>query len=113
MSNSVFTDWQIWPVKVKAGNLLANGKVVVAGTVKVDFRIMEGNKGLFAGFPSQMSEKEGKKNYYPYIKLVDDATYESFQKEAVAAYEQQMAGTLPVVASASKPVGKTGNNIPF
>jgi DNA-binding cell septation regulator SpoVG len=102
MSESVFSNIRIWPVtSEKAGSLLANGKVVVAGTIQVNFTIMKGPKGPFAAFPSQMVEKDGEKKYYPHMNLLDDTTKSTFQEEVMAAYNEVIAAG-PVVKPATK-----------
>ena len=92
MNETVLSSFQIWPVtSEKAGNLLANGKCVVAGTIKVNFTIMKGPKGVFASFPSQKVEKPDGVQYYPHMSFIDESTKAMFQTEAVAAYNAAMA----------------------
>jgi DNA-binding cell septation regulator SpoVG len=92
MSNKeVFSDWKVFPLKNQVGNLVANGKVTILGTVEVSFTIVKGNKGLFAGLPSKQSEKNGEKVYYPDVKILDKTTYADFQTQALAAYEARLA----------------------
>lgn len=96
---SVFSNWRIFALKEKAGSLLANGKVTISETVDVSFTIVDGPKGLFAALPSKKSgkkdEKTGKDVYYPDVKLLDEATYNAFQSEAVAQWEINLAGGAP------------------
>lgn len=105
---SVFTDWDIFPLKTQVGNLVANGKVTICGTVRVSFTLMNGSKGIFAGLPSKKSDKpgdDGKPIYYPDVKILDKATYDEFQEEAKAAYNT-------LLNSAPAPKGKSAN-VPF
>ncbi len=103
----IFSNFQVWPVKSETGNLLANGKVVVAGTLKVNFKVMKGPKGNFAAFPSDRVEKNGKTEFYPQASLLDDTTKEQFQTLAMAAYNDAVTNGP---ATAPK---KTTANIPF
>lgn len=108
---SVFSQFQIWPVKSEAGSLLANGKVVVAGTLKVNFRVMKGPKGNFAAFPSDRVEKEGKTEFYPQASLLDETTKELFQTEAMKAYNEALAAGPQATAKPGSP--KPSANVPF
>lgn len=91
--DNLFTNFKIFPVSSeKAGSLVANGKCIVAGTLQVSFTIMKNKQGgLFAAFPSQKVEKNGKIEYYPHMNLVDESTKTLFQTAALAAYND--AGT--------------------
>lgn len=106
--SDVFTDWEVRILQKPAGSLLANGKVTIAGTVRVAFSIIKGPKGVFAGLPTKMVEKNGEKNYYPEVKIPDQTTYAQFQTEALAAFEA--AQTNPPEPKAAT-VNKT--NVPF
>ena len=59
MSNELFSDIRIFPLKNSTGNLKANGKVVIAKTVEVSFKIMNGKNGIFISLPAQKVEKDG------------------------------------------------------
>lgn len=108
---SVFSNWRVFPLKEKIGSLVANGKVTISETVDVSFTIVEGPKGLFATLPSKKSgkkdEKTGKDIYYPDVKILDESTYGIFQKEAVEAYDNQLA------TSQVKSTPKSKSNVPF
>ena len=101
---SVFTDWEVFPLSKPAKSLMANGKVTIAGTVRVSFTIVNGPKGLFAGLPQQVVEKDGETKYYPHVKILDTETYNMFQKEAVEAYNTRLE---------APPAKKKQSNIPF
>ncbi len=104
---SVFTDWEIYPLAKPIGSLRANGKVTICQTVKVSFTIMEGSKGLFAGLPSKLVEKNGERKYYPDVKLIDETTYEQFQTEAKEAYSNRLESGPPAKKTIS------AGNVPF
>lgn len=111
--SEVFSNFKVWPVKAQTGNFLANGKVVVAGTIQCNFKIMKGPKGIFAAFPSEKVQKEGSQevSYFPHMNLLDDTTKELFQTEALAAYNTALEN-----AGTSTPTGspkKSTANIPF
>jgi hypothetical protein len=110
MNSEVFSQWVVYLNKSdKQSNFLANGSVVVAGTIKCKFKIMKGPKGIFAAFPSEMVEKDGQKTFYPQMNLLDDTTKELFQTEALAAYE---AAQSQAPAKTTTPKRNTAN-IPF
>lgn len=104
---SLFSNWAIYPLKEQAKNLLANGKVTICGTVRVDFRINQGPTGLFASFPAQKVPKDGKDQWYPHIHFPDEATKKVFQEEAVAQYNALAA------SGSTKPAKKAGKDLPF
>jgi DNA-binding cell septation regulator SpoVG len=110
--SDVFTQFQVFINKSdKQSNFLANGSVVVAGTIKCKFKVMKGPKGIFAAFPSEKVQKEGSEDiqYYPQMNLLDDTTKELFQTEAIAAYNEVLAGTVSPPATSKKSTA----NIPF
>lgn len=108
--DSVFTDWKIFPLKTKVGNLLANGKVTISGTVQISFTLVEGNNGVFASLPSRKSEKigdNGKPIYYPDVKILDTDTYTEFQNQAKEEYENSLVGnTTTSTVTGTKATGK-------
>lgn len=54
------------------GKRLANGEVTFNACLSVAYTLFEGAKGQFVSWPCDIVEKDGKKNYYPKVKLLDD-----------------------------------------
>lgn len=89
MSN-IFSDVQLWPVKAAAGNLLANGKVTMHGTVEVRFQVVKGSKGPFASLPARKSnikDESGKEKWFPEVRILNDELYTEFQNLVKNTYE--------------------------
>jgi DNA-binding cell septation regulator SpoVG len=82
-----FSDIRIFPV-ANAGNLLANGKVVLDETVEVSFRVMNGKNGQFISLPAQKVEaKDGSgTKYYPEVRFVNEEAKKSFDETVMAAF---------------------------
>jgi len=102
MSLDVFTNMKIVPLKMKHDVIVANGTVLVAGTVEVKFTMMRGPKGLFASLPGRkdptgkVDPKTGKPVYYNDVKIPDKEDYMGFQKMAQDATKVALGlGTTP------------------
>lgn len=106
--DTVFSDWKIFVLKTKVGNLVANGKVTISQTVQISFTVVEGSNGVFASLPSRKSEKvgdNGKPIYYPDVKILDPETFAAFQAQAKEEYENALAAG-PSVPPATKSKSK-------
>lgn len=98
---------QIKIKKINKGKLLAVGTMLIAGTVEVEFRIMQGPKGPFVGLPSERYDKpDGSVGYKNLVKVPDDTTYKLMQQQVVAVYsegETEDQGSSPEAANDSIP----------
>ncbi len=101
MSTELFTDIRVFPIKNATGNLKANCKVVIAGTVEISCSVMNGSKGLFVSMPSQKVEKPGEPvKYFPYVKLIDKDTKDKLDEVVLAEFNKgtDSTGTRPFPA---------------
>jgi DNA-binding cell septation regulator SpoVG len=93
--SDVFTNVKLFPLKTPAGNLLANGSVLVSGTVEVKFTIMKGSKGLFASLPARKGNKpdeNGRVPWYPEVKIPSEELYQEFQTVVKSEYTKLVGG---------------------
>ncbi len=109
MSEELFKDWKIFPITSEnAGNLKANGSVTMCGTASVKFKILaRKDGGLFAAFPSEKytDKKDGTEKYSQAVFLLDEATRELFQTQAVAAFNNpDMKSTGPAPSKSTKQI---------
>lgn len=109
MSN--FTDIKVFPLKQRAGNLLANG-TATNGVVQFKFTVLEGSKGVFASLPARKGTKpgdDGKIPWYPEVKILGEEPYAEFQKAVRDAYSKAMGGQDQAGEGNQEPV----DGIPF
>jgi len=93
---SDFTDVKVFPLKQRAGNLLANGNATV-GVVQFKFTVLEGSKGIFASLPARKGKKPGEDGnipWYPEVKILGEEPYAEFQKAVREAYTKAMGGQV-------------------
>ena len=98
----LFSDIRIFPV-VGNKTLKANGSAVIANTIAVKFRIVEGEKGLFVTLPSSKNLKSNE--YFPEAWFPDKATKAKFQEAVLEAFnknEAPKATATPGVKKTSK-----------
>jgi hypothetical protein len=102
MSLDVFSNMKVFPLKTKHDVIVANGTVLVGGTVEVKFTMMKGSKGLFAMLPGRkdpkgaVDPKTGKPVYYNDVKIIDKEDYIGFQKMAQEATKKMLGvGVTP------------------
>jgi hypothetical protein len=84
--SSIFSEVTVW-INDKGGPLLARGTFVVAGAVKVNFSYLSSAKGPFVSLPQEVSEKDGKKVYWPHAKLISKSAIEELNKLVAAEFE--------------------------
>jgi len=96
MSSGTFKNWKFWPVK--ATKIVANGEVLVAGTVLVKFAVVNGSNGLFPSLPSETykDKSTGETKYSARVRFPDKNTFASFQKEAIEAYNASLTPSSSV-----------------
>jgi DNA-binding cell septation regulator SpoVG len=88
----IFSDLQIR--KVNGKTIKASGTVVVANSVKVNFTVMEGSKGLFAKLPSHKGkDDQGTDKWYDDVYITDEDVRKDFQREVLAAFKALDSGT--------------------
>lgn len=125
MSLDAFSNMKVIPLKTKHDVIIANGTVLVGGTVEVRFTMMKGPRGLFAALPSRkdpkgvVDPKTGKPVYYSDVKIPDKEDYIGFQRMALEATKK----ALGVGITSSEPKTSLGeenqvstiddNNVPF
>lgn len=83
MDSKLFSNVEVRKLD-NAGKLKGTGKVLVANTLEVKFRVMEGPTGLFAALPSTKG-KDGK--YYNEVFIPDETTRKLFQEVVLEAYQ--------------------------
>lgn len=107
-TDNLFTDVRIWPTNHKT--IKANGSVVVAGVVKVNFKVQEGSKGLWVTMPSHKSkDKEGKEQWYNDVFLVEEDHRKALQELAISEYNKKVSN--PESAPAKK--SSKSDGVPF
>lgn len=118
MSN-VISDVQVYPLKKSHPKIKANGTLVVGSAFKIKFTLFNGPKGLFVGFPGEqgekINEKTGKKEWYPYVSVIDDNTRKELQKAVVGAYNKKVGNDTKLdQGTAAGPTNQTeDDDIPF
>jgi len=117
--SDVFSNYRFWPIKSsKAGSLVANGEVLVRGTVVIKFTISNGKHGLWPQVPQDKvadNTKPGGFAYYPKVKFPDEAVYAEFQKLTVEEYQKSQS-SAPAPSSqdtGNDPGNQDYDDVPF
>lgn len=111
----MLSDIKIWPVKT-ASKFKANGVVTFHETVKVQFKVVEGAKGLFVSFPQEKYEKDGKTEYKNQVDFVSLEVKNDVSSKLIAAYNKQVnggAGEESQIPIEQPKTSKASKNIPF
>ena len=107
-----FSEVNITPITT-GGSTKAVGNVLVAGTIKVNFRVVEKKAGgLFAALPSRSTKKpDGTFEFRDEVFIPDKATREELNSVVIAAYESKINGG----SSASNDFGPppSDDDVPF
>jgi DNA-binding cell septation regulator SpoVG len=111
MSNN-FTEVKIYPrTNSKFKALRGNGSCVVGGLVRVNFTILEGEKGLFATLPERAyTDAEGNLKRVKEVGIPDKEVYAEFQKTVREAYVATMDSPAPQPNPGDDPAN---DDIPF
>lgn len=113
MSN-IISDIQVFPLKKDHPNIKANGSFVVNEAFKLKFTIFKGAKGLFVGFPGEsgqkINEKTGKKEWYPFVSVIDKDTSINLNKQILAVYNSKTGNSMHQGEAAS---ASSQEEIPF
>jgi DNA-binding cell septation regulator SpoVG len=116
MSESLFTNMKITPLKDTSGRMKAHGVVTVAKVVEVRFTVLMGNNGIFASLPSRRGNKPdetGKYPWYPDVKITDDKQYQTFQDMVRKSYAKAL-GLAPNAGEENQDTGGTyEDHLPF
>lgn len=104
---SIFSDLKVFKTKNTKGKIRGNGSVVISDTVRINFTVVEGSKGLFASLPQHTYEKEGKTQYASDVVIFDKARYNEFQQLVTEAFMKLSGGDTPA------PTNDQGDDIPF
>lgn len=114
---SLISDVQVFPLKKLHPKIKANGTLVVGGAFKVKFTIFNGPKGLFVSFPGEqgqkINEKTGKKEWYPYVSVIDKNINTEMQKIVMTAYNSKTGNTLDQGEAVGASSQVDDNEIPF
>ena len=105
MSDNVFSNFQITPIKNPKGKLVASGWVTVANAVSVRFAVFEGKNGVWAKLPVQRGTKKNEKGFpieYPEVKIGEDDLFRAFQNQVKSEYNSVMGANQ----TTQSPVGE-------
>jgi DNA-binding cell septation regulator SpoVG len=84
-----FTNLKVFKNKTDHPTVKGNGSVIVGGVVEVKFTILSGSKGLFVALPSRTyKDRDGNTKRANDVSIPDKATYTSFQKMVIEAFEK-------------------------
>lgn len=95
--DNLFGNIKVFPLKKEHPVILANGNVLVAGTVQVNFTIKTGKNGIFASLPGHMGKAKAEDGtltdkWYSDVFLPDEEVRTKFQQAVVGAYKAQVGG---------------------
>ena len=85
------------------GNLMGFANVTVNDCLRIDdFKVLQGEKGLFVGMPSKAQTKDGKTNYET-VRPVSKEFRAVLNEAVVEAYHAEVAHLQARAAAVSKP----------
>ena len=85
------------------GNLLGFANITVADSIRIDdFKILQGEKGLFVGMPSKAQTKDGKTNYYETVRPISKEFRAVLNEAVVEAYHAEVEHLQARAAAVSK-----------
>lgn len=112
MSNEIDTGAQAPAMKLDIdvrlieprGNLLGFANVTVGDSLRIDdFKVLQGEKGLFVGMPSKAQNKDGKTTYYDTVRPVTKEFRAALNEAVVEAYHAEVERLQTRAAAVSKP----------
>lgn len=65
------------------GTIVGQGEVTLDGCLVIKYRLMQNDKGQWVNWPTDVVEKDGKKNYYPKVKFTDEDTKKYIEEEII------------------------------
>ena len=85
----MISDVKVWPSKNSSSKVKANGSFVVNESFKVKYTLFSGPKGLFVGLPGKYGEKDGKKEWYADVLIINPEVQKQVNQAVIAAYNQK------------------------
>ena len=86
------------------GNLMGFANITVGDSLRIDdFKILEGEKGLFVGMPSKAQTKGGKTSYYETVRPITKEFRAALNEAVVEAYHAEVEHLQARAAALSKP----------
>ena len=86
------------------GNLMGFANVTVNDSLRIDdFKVLQGENGLFVGMPSKAQTKDGKTNYYDTVRPVTKEFRAMLNEAVVEAYQAEVEHLQARAAAISKP----------
>lgn len=86
------------------GNLMGFANVTVNDSLRIDdFKVLQGENGLFVGMPSKGQNKDGKIAYYDTVRPVTKEFRAELNEAVVAAYHAEVEKLQTRAAAVSKP----------
>lgn len=115
MSTELFTNIKLFPLKKEHPSILANGSVLVKGTVQVNFTVKKGKNGVFASLPGHMGKAKAEDGtvtdkWYNDVFLPDENVRIEFQKFVISAYDSSKGGQSAAGEQNQAPVN---DGVPF
>lgn len=84
------TEVRVWIPEEQRGKILASASVTFDGVLVVrDFKILEGEDGLWVGFPSRKAPEGARRPYIDIAFSLDKEFREKLQARVLAQYEAQ------------------------
>lgn len=84
------TEVRVWIPREQRGKILATASVTFDGVLVIrDFRILEGNDGIWVGFPSRKSPEGSKRPYTDIAFSLNKEFRSEIQSKILAQYEAQ------------------------
>jgi DNA-binding cell septation regulator SpoVG len=108
---SIFSDIKIFPFNSEGTNnkTVAVGSVVVSGTVRVNFKVINGKESRFVALPNEPSNKVDEvtkqKKYYPVVQFTNRADSDELTRLVLSKLDSsqtQQANKSPTTRSSSK-----------
>lgn len=102
MSEPVFTNLQVTPLKNQESNIKASGQVVVANVMSVRFTIAEGRNGLWVKLPQHTFKAKNRETgveetkWAKDVRIVDDDLYKQLTDMVLSEFrsKQNNAGNV-------------------
>jgi DNA-binding cell septation regulator SpoVG len=96
MSETVFTNLQVTPLKRDAGNTKASGMVTVADVLTVRFTVSDGKNGLWVKLPQHTFQAENRETgqketkFVKDVRIIDEGLYKEFTDLVINEYKAKL-----------------------
>ncbi len=103
MPSNLFSDIRIFPVN--SSTIKANGKMVIAGTVEVSFKVIQGKNGMFVALPQTKtpSKVAGEPDkYWADVRILDEETKKQMEETVLAAFNAAGTGGSKTTSAPKK-----------